>query len=118
MRHNLASGQHLSRVLSRPTGRVLDLHMCGICWEVFMDKPKVIVVGAGVMGMSAGCALAGRGADVTVLERHTLGHDWASSHGLTRAIRHEYGDAAIYTHMVALSLPLWSELAQETGRHL
>ena len=83
-----------------------------------MDKPTVIVVGAGVMGMSAGCALAARGADVTVLERHTLGHDWASSHGLSRAIRHEYGDAAIYTHMVALSLPLWAELARETGRHL
>ncbi len=83
-----------------------------------MDKPTVIVVGAGVMGLSAACALAGRGADVTVLERHTLGHDWASSHGLSRAIRHEYGEAAIYTHMVALSLPLWAELASETRRHL
>ncbi len=83
-----------------------------------MDKPTVIVVGAGVMGLSAACALAGRGAEVTVLERHTLGHDWASSHGLSRAIRHEYGDAAIYTHMVVLSLPLWEDLARETGRHL
>lgn len=81
-------------------------------------QQTVIVVGAGVMGLSAASALAGRGADVTVLERHTLGHGWASSHGLTRAIRHEYGDAAIYTHMVALSLPLWAELARETGRHL
>ena len=81
-------------------------------------QQKVIVVGAGVMGLSAACALAGRSANVTVLERHTLGHDWASSHGLTRAIRHEYGEAAIYTHMVALSLPLWAALARETGRHL
>lgn len=84
-----------------------------------MDRNiQVIVVGAGVMGMSAACALAGRGAEVTVLERHTLGHDWASSHGLSRAIRHEYGAAAIYTHMVALSLPLWEALAHETGRRL
>jgi monomeric sarcosine oxidase len=83
-----------------------------------MQRQKVIVIGAGVMGMAAASALAGRGADVTVLERHTLGHEWASSHGLSRAIRHEYGDAAIYTQMVALSLPLWDALARETGRHL
>jgi len=83
-----------------------------------MEELSAIVVGAGVMGMSAACALAGRGARVTVLERHSLGHDWASSHGLSRAIRHEYGPEALYTHMVALSLPLWDALARETGRRL
>jgi len=83
-----------------------------------MARATVIVVGAGVMGLAAGCALAGRGADVTVLERHTVAHDWASSHGLSRAIRHEYGPAAIYTAMVARSLLLWDELARETGRRL
>lgn len=83
-----------------------------------MEELSAIVVGAGVMGMSTACALAGRGAHVTVLERHSLGHDWSSSHGLTRAIRHEYGEAAIYTRMVALSLPLWNALARETGHHL
>src|SRR5579863_2272702 len=83
-----------------------------------MARPRTIVVGAGVMGLSAGCALAGAGADVTVLERYRVAHDWASSHGLTRAIRHEYGPAAIYTDMVARSIPLWQELARETGRAL
>jgi monomeric sarcosine oxidase len=77
-----------------------------------------VVVGGGVMGLAAGCALAGRGADVTVYERHQVAHDWASSHGLTRAIRHEYGPVPIYTDMVARSLMLWDELARETGRHL
>ncbi|MFI5273326.1 MAG: FAD-dependent oxidoreductase, partial [Ktedonobacterales bacterium] len=83
-----------------------------------MTQLRVIVAGAGVMGMAAACALAGRGAEVTVLERFTLGHEWASSHGLTRAIRHEYGADAFYTRMVALSLPLWGALARETGRRL
>jgi monomeric sarcosine oxidase len=83
-----------------------------------MTKGSAIVVGGGVMGLSTGCALAARGTDVTVLERHTIAHEWASSHGLTRAIRHEYGSAAIYTDMVARSLVLWDELARETGRHL
>ena len=83
-----------------------------------MAKPSVIVVGGGVMGMASACALAGQGADVTVLERYTVGHEWASSHGLTRAIRHEYGPNALYTRMVARSLGLWDDLARETGRRL
>lgn len=83
-----------------------------------MKPVSAIVVGGGVMGMAAGCALAGRGARVTVLERYSIAHEWASSHGLSRAIRHEYGAEAIYTAMVARSLPLWADLARETGRHL
>ncbi|MGZ3673984.1 MAG: N-methyl-L-tryptophan oxidase [Ktedonobacterales bacterium] len=83
-----------------------------------MANLSVLVVGGGVMGMATGCALAAQDADVTVLERFTLAHDWASSHGLSRAIRHEYGPLEIYTRMVARSLVLWDELARETGRHL
>ncbi|HKV86253.1 MAG TPA: N-methyl-L-tryptophan oxidase [Ktedonobacterales bacterium] len=83
-----------------------------------MARTSALVVGGGVMGLATGCALAARGVDVTVLERHTVGHDWASSHGLSRAIRHEYGAEALYTRMVALSLPLWDELAIETGVRL
>jgi len=83
-----------------------------------MVRETAIVVGGGVMGLAAGSALAGRGVAVTLLERHEIGHDWAASHGLTRAIRHEYGAAALYTDMVARSLPLWDELARETARHL
>jgi monomeric sarcosine oxidase len=79
---------------------------------------SVIVVGGGVMGLATGCALAGRGARVTVIERFVVAHERGSSHGLTRAIRHEYGPAAIYTEMVARSLPLWEALARETGRQL
>jgi monomeric sarcosine oxidase len=83
-----------------------------------MEHPSVVVVGGGVMGLSAGCALAGAGAKVTVLERFSVAHEWASSHGLSRAIRHEYGDRALYTEMVAKSLPRWEELASEVGRRL
>jgi monomeric sarcosine oxidase len=83
-----------------------------------MANGKLIVVGGGVMGLATGCALARRGARVSVLERFQVAHKRGSSHGLTRAIRHEYGDAAIYTEMVARSLPLWDELARATGRQL
>ena len=83
-----------------------------------MSGPTVVVVGAGVMGLGAGAALAEAGANVTVLERYHVAHDWASSHGLSRAIRHEYGPLAQYTAMVARSLVLWDELARETVRRL
>ncbi|HEY7782900.1 MAG TPA: N-methyl-L-tryptophan oxidase [Ktedonobacterales bacterium] len=83
-----------------------------------VEGRTVIVVGGGVMGLAAGCALAGRGARVTVIERWRVAHERGSSHGLTRAIRHEYGPLGIYTDMVARSLPLWADLARETGRRL
>jgi monomeric sarcosine oxidase len=83
-----------------------------------MAKMTAVVVGGGVMGLAAGLALADRGTDVTVLERYTVGHEWASSHGLNRAIRHEYGPLDIYSQMVARSLILWDELARETDRRL
>jgi monomeric sarcosine oxidase len=83
-----------------------------------MAQPVVIVVGGGVMGLSTGAAVASRGAKVTVLEQRTLAHPWATSHGLSRAIRHEYGSNSIYTEMVAHSLGLWSALAEETNRRL
>lgn len=83
-----------------------------------MTEPRIVVIGGGVMGLATGCALAARGAQVIVLERFSVAHARGSSHGLTRAIRHEYGAAAIYTDMVARSLPLWAGLARESGRPL
>jgi monomeric sarcosine oxidase len=83
-----------------------------------MGEPTVLVVGGGVVGLATGCALAERGARVTVLERFAVAHAAGSSHGLTRAIRHEYGREAIYTEMVARSLPLWRALQDASGRAL
>jgi monomeric sarcosine oxidase len=83
-----------------------------------MAVRTVLVVGGGVMGLAAGCALAERGAHVTVLERFAVAHAAGSSHGLTRAIRHEYGREAIYTEMVARSLPLWRAMEEASGRTL
>jgi monomeric sarcosine oxidase len=83
-----------------------------------MEHPSVVVVGGGVMGLATGSALAGAGARVTVLERFQVAHRWASSHGFSRAIRHEYGNRPIYTEMVAQSLRQWDELAAEAGEQL
>jgi monomeric sarcosine oxidase len=83
-----------------------------------MSSLRAVVVGGGVMGLSAGCALAELGAQVTLFERFTIAHDWAASHGLSRVIRFEYGPVALYSRMVGRSLELWEQLAKETGRNL
>ncbi len=83
-----------------------------------MAQLKVIVVGGGIMGLASGATLAARGAAVTVLERFAIAHDWASSHGLSRAIRHEYGADELYARMVSRSLVLWDDLARASGRTL
>lgn len=83
-----------------------------------MPQSSVIIVGGGVMGLSTGYALAQRNIRVTLLERQTIGHSWASSHGLSRVIRHEYGPHAIYTQMAARSLALWEALERSSGQHL
>jgi monomeric sarcosine oxidase len=83
-----------------------------------MEHPSVVVVGGGVMGLATGAALAEAGARVTVLERFQVAHSRASSHGLSRAIRHEYGNRPIYTEMVAESLRRWDDLAAEMGELL
>ncbi len=83
-----------------------------------MTELTVIVVGGGVVGLATGRALARAGARVRVLERATVAHDRGSSHGLTRAIRYEYGPREIYSRMVGASLDAWAELAASSGRHL
>ena len=75
-----------------------------------MAAIRVVVVGGGVMGLGTACALVRRGASVTVLESFAVAHERGSSHGLTRAIRHEYGPHGIYTDMVARSFDLWNDL--------
>jgi len=77
-----------------------------------------MIIGAGVVGLSTGCALAAQGCDVTVIERFALAHSWSSSRGPSKAIRHEYGTNRQYIEMVARSLVLWNELGRETGRTL
>ena len=76
---------------------------------------RVAVVGAGVMGCATAWALAGRGADVTLVEQFELAHARGSSHGRTRIFRLAYPEA----HWVTLAeeaLAGWRELERQAGR--
>ena len=78
-----------------------------------------VVIGGGAVGMASAYALLLRGVNrVLVLEKHTVGHDRAASTDATKAIRYEYAEQVMYSHMVGRSITLWRELEQATGADL
>ncbi|MFZ0325364.1 MAG: FAD-dependent oxidoreductase [Actinomycetes bacterium] len=78
---------------------------------------RVVVVGAGVMGLSTARVLAERGHDVVALDRFAVANTSASSSGPTRIWRLAHGER----RMVRLALrttSAWHDLERRTGRTL
>ncbi len=74
----------------------------------------VVVVGGGGMGSAAAWRLAGRGADVVLLERFEPGHVRGASHGASRIFRVSYGEP-VYIRLAREAHGLWRELEAESG---
>ncbi|GCE47123.1 sarcosine oxidase / L-pipecolate oxidase [Thermosporothrix hazakensis] len=84
-----------------------------------MFRERFVIVGAGIVGLAAAYALLRQGKrEVTVLEQATVAHQRATSSGLSRLLRFEYGMDTFYPQMVQLSLQRWHELEHSTGRTL
>ena len=79
-----------------------------------MERVEVVVVGAGITGLSTAWRLAEAGHQVVLLERFELGHDKGSSHGATRIFRFAYADP-VYVRLAQAALPLWRELEEASG---
>jgi sarcosine oxidase len=84
---------------------------------VARERRDVVVVGAGVTGLSAAAELARRGLDVLCVERATVGHDWSGSKGACRIFRLGYDDP-LYVDMARRSLDGWRSLEQRAGEPL
>jgi sarcosine oxidase len=78
---------------------------------------RVVVVGAGVLGLSAARALARRGREVVVLEKDTVGHRRSGSKGSARIFRLGYDDPG-YVRLAMEAQRLWRELEAEVGTTL
>jgi sarcosine oxidase len=79
---------------------------------------RCIVVGAGLLGLSAAWVLARRGWDVVVLEAAgAVGHDRSGSKGDARIFRLGYPDP-LYVEMALRARSLWQDLERAAGRQL
>src|SRR5579862_7036982 len=76
-----------------------------------------LVVGAGVLGLAAGRALARRGREVAVLEQASVGHPGSGSKGSCRIFRLGYDDPG-YVTAARQARDLWHDLEAESGRQL
>lgn len=68
---------------------------------------RCVVMGAGMMGVTAARALAARGHRVTLCDPGPLPHPLAASTDLSKVVRLEYGDDADYTALGERSLEGW-----------
>ena len=78
---------------------------------------EYVVVGAGLLGLAAGRALARRGREVAVLDQGEIGNDASGSKGSCRIFRLGYPDPC-YVTLAHRSRALWQQLEADSGRQL
>jgi monomeric sarcosine oxidase len=87
--------------------------------HIVVRQQRVIIIGAGIVGLSTAYALLSQGThQITILEQAVVDSERATSHGISRLLRFEYGSDIEYSEMVRLSLSKWQQLAMLTRRTL
>jgi sarcosine oxidase / L-pipecolate oxidase len=79
---------------------------------------RIIVVGAGINGVTAAIELKKRGHDVVLVDPGPLPHPLAASTDISKAVRAAYGADEDYAALAERSIKLWREWNQEFGTHL
>jgi glycine/D-amino acid oxidase-like deaminating enzyme len=79
---------------------------------------RIIVVGAGINGVTAAIELKKRGHDVALIDPGPLPHRLAASSDISKAVRASYGPDEEYTALAERAIPLWREWNEEFGTEL
>jgi glycine/D-amino acid oxidase-like deaminating enzyme len=79
------------------------------------NSSSVIVVGAGIFGVTAAIDLRQRGHPVTILDPGPLPHPLAASTDISKVVRMEYGDDEDYMALAERALGGWREWNAEFG---
>ena len=82
------------------------------------DRQSVIVVGAGVFGVTAALELRRRGHAVDLLDTGPVPRPAASSTDISKAVRTDYGNDGFYTDLAARALAGWREWNREWSEPL
>jgi glycine/D-amino acid oxidase-like deaminating enzyme len=80
--------------------------------------PRIIVVGAGINGVTAAIELKKRGHDVVLVDPGPLPHPLAASTDISKAVRAAYGADEEYTDLAERSIKLWRRWNREVGTPL
>ncbi len=83
-----------------------------------MNGFDVLVVGAGIFGITAVSELNARGFKTAVIDPGPLPHPLAASTDISKVIRMEYGPDEQYMAMVEAALPGWRRWNEELGETL
>ena len=79
---------------------------------------RVIVVGAGINGVTAAIELQQRGHQVVLIDPGPLPHRLAASTDISKAVRAAYGPDEDYTDLAERSIKIWREWNREFGMEL
>jgi sarcosine oxidase len=77
---------------------------------------KVIVVGAGVSGLSTAWALARQDVDVTLIEQGPIPNPLSASGDQHRIIRRAYGGQGGYQRRISAAYDAWDQMWEDLGR--
>jgi glycine/D-amino acid oxidase-like deaminating enzyme len=80
--------------------------------------PKIIIVGAGINGVTAAIELNNRGHDVVLIDPGPLPHPLAASADISKAVRAAYGADEEYTELAERSIKRWRDWNTEFGVEL
>ncbi len=81
-------------------------------------SPTALVLGAGIMGLSAAWGLARRGFAVRIVEQDPVPNPRGASVDHHRLIRHPYGAKAHYMRMIDQAYAAWEMMWRDIGEVL